>query len=139
MTLYYNKNSLELRELSDDYIDDLRINNNPKLDQWMLAPEKPSENSTWDNGQWITPPQIVPQTISARQVRIWLIQHGISLTMVDSAIEAMQDPTLKEITKVEWEYAPYIERNHPMIAPLASALGLTSEQIDLAFVEASTM
>jgi hypothetical protein len=139
MALYYNIHSLELRDLPDHYIDELQINNNPKLDQWALAPERPSENAIWDNGQWIIPSLIIPQTISARQVRIWLIQHGISLSMVDTAIETIEDPILKEITKVEWEYAPYIERNHPMMAPLAGALGLTQEQLDAAFIEAQNI
>lgn len=139
MALYYNKNSLELRELPQSYINELRSNDNPKLDQWVLAPEKPSENSIWQNGAWIDPPQTIPQTISARQVRIWLIQHGISLSTVDAAIETIEDITLKEITKAEWEYAPYIERNHPMLVPLAGALGLTQEQLDIAFIEAQNI
>lgn len=83
------------------------------------------------------PISVIPQTISARQVRIWLIQNGIQLSAVESAIETIEDPTLKEITKVEWEYAPYIERNHPMLTPLAQVLGLTQQQLDQAFIEGS--
>lgn len=139
MTLFYNQNTLELHELPDSYIEELRVNNNPKADQWILAPEKPGDNYYWNNGEWIEYQIPVPDNVSARQVRIWLIQHGISLAMVDSAIDSIQDPTLKEITKVEWEYAPYIERNHPMLVPLAQALGLTQEQLDQAFVEAQNI
>jgi hypothetical protein len=40
---------------------------------------------------------------------------------------------------VEWEYAPYVERSHPMLVPLAATLGLTEEQVDQAFVEAATI
>jgi hypothetical protein len=29
-----------------------------------------------------------------------------------------------------------VERNHPMLAPLAQALGLTENQVDTAFIEA---
>ena len=51
-----------------------------------------------------------------------------------------KDPlVLKQKTLVEWEYAPYIERNHPLIDTLGSALGLTSEQIDQGFITASQL
>jgi hypothetical protein len=40
---------------------------------------------------------------------------------------------------VEWKYAPYIERNHPMLVSLAQSLGLTESDIDRAFVEASNI
>lgn len=136
MSLYYNKHTLELRELQDSYIEELIENNNPKAESWVVAPEKPAENYSWQNGEWVQDQIDIPQTVSARQVRIWLIQHGISLSLVENAIDNIQDPVLKEITKVEWEYAPYIERNHPMLVPLAQALGLTQEQLDQAFVEA---
>lgn len=83
------------------------------------------------------PISVIPQTISARQVRIWLIQNNISLDQVDNIINNIQDPIMRDITKVEWEYAPYIERNHPMLPVLAEALGLDSFALDQAFVEAS--
>lgn len=85
------------------------------------------------------PISVIPQTISARQVRIWLIQNNISLDQVDNIINNIQDPIMRDITKVEWEYAPYIERNHPWLVPLAQSLGLNEQQIDQAFIEASTI
>ena len=139
MSLYYNKNTLQLYNLDDSYLDELRLNNNPKADQWILAPEKPGENYSWQNGQWVQDQISIPQTVSARQVRIWLLQHGISLQQVDTAIDSIEDPILRDITKVEWEYAPYIERSHPMLVPLAQALGLTQDQLDTAFIEAQNI
>lgn len=84
-------------------------------------------------------PIIIPETISARQVRLWLIDNDISLTSVESAIDTITDLKLREKTRVEWEYAPYIERNHPLIESLAQYLGLTSEQIDQGFIAASQL
>ena len=86
---------------------------------------------------WITIQPQVPDNISARQVRLWLLQNGISLNQVEQAIDTINDPLLRESTRVEWEYAPYIERNHPLIDSLAQYLGLTSEQIDQGFIVAS--
>jgi hypothetical protein len=79
----------------------------------------------------------VPKSVSARQIRLWLVQHGISLAAVQSAIDAIPDLLQRDIVQIEWEYAPYVERAHPMLIPLAQALGLTEEQVDQAFREAA--
>lgn len=88
---------------------------------------------------WVNNQVIIPSTVSARQIRLWLVEHSISLSSIETAINNIQDPLLKEKTKIEWEFAPYVERNHPMINILGSTLGLSNEQIDQAFVEASVL
>jgi hypothetical protein len=82
---------------------------------------------------------VVPESISARQVRLWLIDNDISLTSVEAAIDTIVNEKLREKTRVEWEYAPYIERNHPLIESLGQYLGLSPEQIDQGFVIASQL
>lgn len=84
-------------------------------------------------------PIIIPETITARQVRLWLIDNNISLASVEAAIDTITDLKLREKTRVEWEYAPYIERNYPLIESLAQYLGLSSEQIDQGFIIASQL
>lgn len=79
----------------------------------------------------------VPESVSARQIRLWLVRNGISLAAVDAAISAIPDAVTRDSVRVEWEYAPYVERSHPMLVPLAAALGLTEAQVDQAFVEAA--
>jgi hypothetical protein len=81
----------------------------------------------------------VPTSVSARQIRLWLLRQGISLAAVDSAIDAIPDQLQRDSVRVEWDYAPYVERSHPMLVPLAAALGLTEQQVDQAFVEAATI
>lgn len=88
---------------------------------------------------WVEIPVYPPATVSARQIRLWLVTHGIPLTTVASAIAAIEDPALREVTQIEWEFAPYVERVHPMVDALSAALGLTPEQTDQAFVEASRL
>jgi len=88
---------------------------------------------------WMPTPVIAPQTISARQIRLWLIDNNISLTSVENAINGIVDEKLREKTLVEWEFAPYVERGHPLLDTLGEALGLTSEQIDAAFMAASQL
>lgn len=87
----------------------------------------------------IPPPPVVYDRLSARQVRLWLLRSGISLETVDQAINSIEDATLRDSVSIEWEYAPYIERNHPMLVPLAQSLGLNETDIDRAFMEAANI
>jgi hypothetical protein len=80
---------------------------------------------------------VVPASVSARQIRLWLVARGVSMAAVESAIDAIPDALQRDSVRVEWEYAPYVERSHPMLVPLAAALGLTAYQVDQAFVEAA--
>lgn len=117
------------------------------------SPEQP-ENSTEDVSQrvvnvdgnyvdvvrtWIPIVLPTPETISARQIRLWLVDNNISLSSVETAINGIVDEKLREKTLVEWEYAPYVERNHPLLDTLGEVLGLSSEQIDTAFAQASQL
>lgn len=81
----------------------------------------------------------VPKSVSARQIRLWLVRNGISLASVDAAIDAIPDATQRDSVRVEWDYAPYVERSHPWLVPLASALGMNGAAIDAAFREAATI
>lgn len=81
----------------------------------------------------------IPASITARQIRLWLVRHGISLAAVESAIDSIQDATVRDSVRVEWEYAPYVERAHPWLVPMAAALGLNADQIDQAFREAAAL
>jgi hypothetical protein len=81
----------------------------------------------------------IPDTISARQIRLWLVQHNISLSTIEETINSISDAITRETVRVEWEYAPYVERKHPWLEPLGSALGLTSQDIDRVFIEASQL
>jgi hypothetical protein len=135
----YHADTKELRELPDALLADWAAVGNPKLGLWLPAPEKPSDDAEWVGGAWFVPPAApaVPSTVSARQIRLWLVRNGISLDSVSAAIANIADPLTRESVGIEWEYAPYIERAHPMLLPLAEVLGLTSEQLDAAFVEAA--
>lgn len=82
-------------------------------------------------------PTIVPESITATQIRLWLIENDFSLTNIDNLIQSIEDQKTREKVMTEWEYAPYILRNHPFISVIGSALGLDDNQIDQAFIEAS--
>jgi hypothetical protein len=120
------------------------ISDTPEQPENTVEDESQRVVSVEENGvsivrTWIPAPVIVPPNISARQVRLWLIDNNINLNSVEEAINTIQDEKLKEKTRVEWEYAPYIERHHPLIETLGAHLNLTTEQIDQGFVAAANL
>lgn len=82
----------------------------------------------------------VPDSVTARQIRLWAVRHlPGGLAAIDAAIDAIPDQQAREECRVEWDYAPYVERSHPMLIPLAAALGLSESQVDDAFREAAAL
>lgn len=81
----------------------------------------------------------VPETVSARQARLWLIRHGITLATVDATISAIPDAATRDEVRVDWEYATEIRRASPFVAQLGAALGLDVATLDRAFREAAVM
>lgn len=81
----------------------------------------------------------VPTSISARQARLWLVSHGVSLASVDAAIASLADQVTRESVRVEWEYGTEVHRASPWLAALGPAIGLDSATLDAAFREAATL
>lgn len=139
MTLYYDPQTFELKDFPDELVAMWQETGNPKAEFYLPVPPKPAENAVWGAGEWIIPAPVIPASVTARQIRLWLVQHGVSLAAVEAAIDAIPDQLQRDMVRVEWEYAPYVERSHPMLLPLAAALGLTGEQVDAAFSEAAVL
>lgn len=116
-------------------------NRSDMLKTWPGWTPRVRDDSTWnllpDSVDDLPLLSAAPKSISARQIRLWLIQHNFQLSQVETAIGSIEDTLVRETVRVEWEYAPYIERSHPWLVPLAQSLGLSEEQVDQAFREAS--
>jgi len=83
-------------------------------------------------------PPTVPATLTAVQIRLWLVAHGITLEQVADAIAALPEET-REATRIEWEYSGTVHRNSSTLVAMAAAFGMDSAAIDAAFVEAAGM
>lgn len=94
------------------------------------------ETKSWDRIAIVKP---VPPSVTATQIRLWLIKNNISMDMVYAAIEAIPDPQTKAEVSVLWEYAPHIERSNPFVTMLGQTFGLNDEAIDQAFREAKVI
>jgi len=90
MPNYYNKtNPSDLRDLPQSLIDTWVEVNNPKLQEWILAPAKPSPDAVWDNGKWVIPP---PPTYTAEA---WLDKEGYGATQLVTLLDLYAELSAK--------------------------------------------
>lgn len=75
----------------------------------------------------------VPQSVTMRQARLAIYNAGY----LDSVNAAVQNSS--EEIKLTWEYAQEVKRNDPYVIQLGALLGLSSEQIDNLFIQASAL
>ena len=80
-------------------------------------------------------------TLTARQMRLALLAHGVTSAQVDAALAAISDPHAREIAQIEWHYATTFDRSHPLVASLAAILlpDMTSEALDAAWRAAAAI
>lgn len=112
----------EVITLSDRYYADgqeysFLVLGDSRVEQFIPTPENPEQ---------------VPKEITMRQARLALLYSG-KLSMVNSAIESMPEPT-KSAATIEWEYSNTVLRHNGFVSQLGPLLGLTEEQIDQLFI-----
>lgn len=78
------------------------------------------------------------QAVTPRQMRIALVMSGISLSTIDSIIDALPEPN-RSVTRITWEYSVEFQRSNPLLIAMAPALGLSTAQVDSLFQLASTL
>ena len=88
----------------------------------------------YENGELIEPilPIEVPQTITPRQLRLQLL----STELLDD-VEALC--STDRAMSIWFEYSLDFQRNHPMVEAMATQLGLTQDDMDGFFIEASKL
>lgn len=79
------------------------------------------------------PPVVIPQSITPRQIRLQLTAMGLRQQVEDLVA------TQPLATKDWWEFSLSYERNNQMLVDTATRFGLTSEQLDQLFIEASKL
>lgn len=90
------------------------------------APEAPPEPAPVD-------PNVPPQTVTAAQGGIALIQAGL-MNAVQAVVDAPETPP--EV-RWAWAHATTWDRSSPALAYLANAAGITQEQMDALFIAAA--
>lgn len=79
-------------------------------------------------------PGFVPASVALWKARAALESTGL-LASADAAVAASGNPAVK----AAWEYATELQRDSPAIVGLASALGLSSAQLDALFIQAAAI
>lgn len=101
-------------------------------------------NQTWDaNGnlvheEWVEVSVPVPSTATNMAIRVALRRlHDVNTQQLDAVVgqivDAIPDIGEQEDARIMWLYASNVERSHPLVAAIGSALNLTSEQVDEVF------
>lgn len=95
------------------------------------------------NGAFVAPPAPPELTIeeireamsplTPRQLRLGLLSIGIHEADVD--MKLVSDPS----GMVEWKYASYLKRTHPLVDGLGSLFSITPEQIDTLWLWAAEL
>jgi hypothetical protein len=83
-------------------------------------------------------PNIKIPDVSPRQLRQALVLSGLSLGLIDTAIDAQEEP-LKTLAHVAWEYSTVFERSSDTVNMIGASIGLTPENIDDLWNLASTL
>lgn len=74
--------------------------------------------------------------LTARQLRLGLVNNGFTLAQVEAAIDALPDGADKERARIEWQYAGEFKREHPLLITIAAQLGISAEQFEAMWAEA---
>ena len=102
--------------------------------------------ANWTGHSWVdlayfmpfvlSAPREVPAEVTRRQAKQALLLAGV-LGSVQGAIDAIPDATQRALAQIEWDDSQVFERNRPILIMLATALGLSSEQLDDLFITAA--
>lgn len=110
------------------------------------VPLKPGAGYEWNGSAWVAPAPLSPAAkraampmLTARQIRLGLLQNGVTGAQVESALAAIPDQTERETALIEWEYATQFYRTHPLIDAMAAAFSWTPEQVDTLWVAAAAL
>lgn len=99
---------------------------------------------SYDGETFSAPPPPEPEptslpALSRRQLRLGLLSIDITSDMVEAEITATVDPVERAAAMIEWQDASVYERDHPLVADLASAFGLPAEQVDALWLWAAVL
>ena len=102
-------------------------------EQFIEAPSEVTFGWSYGDVEFIAPPPppIVIPVLTMRQARLALLDAGL-LDEVEAAITTPEN-------RIWWDYSTTVERNHPLVDAVLTALGKSPEEIDEMFIEAAKL
>lgn len=82
-------------------------------------------------------PEKVPASVTMRQARLALLAAG-KLELVEATINALPEPP-KTPALIEWNYSNDVLRHNGFVSQIAPLIGMTSEDLDAMFIDASKL
>lgn len=117
------------------------VADSPQGDNWIES-DVAGPGWLYQDGIFSAPPVVIQNTVPAkvtrRQARQALLLAG-KLSMVEPAINAIPDATQRALIMIEWQDSLEFERKRPSLIMLATAIGMTSADLDALFVQASKL
>ncbi len=110
---------------------------------FITVPDDAQTGWLWD-GHLASPPPTpvpvsrVPATITRAQAKLALLAAGL-LDSVQPTINAIADPVQRAAAQIEWDDRLTFERSNPTLVALATAMGMTSDELDALFVAAASL
>lgn len=80
----------------------------------------------------------IPQSVTRRQARQALLLAG-RLQDVQPAIDAIADPLQRGLVQIEWDDSQEFQRARPTLIALATAIGMTDQDLDNLFTQAALL
>jgi hypothetical protein len=87
----------------------------------------------------LAPVLVVPPVVTMAQARKAMILSGVTISSVNTAIEAIAGTRSRELAQTDWEYSATVRRDSGLIASLGAGLNLASDDIDAMFILAETL
>lgn len=91
----------------------------------------------WYDLEDIPPPTASDVSLTDRQLRIGLLTAGYDLAVVEAAIDAINDPIDRAISRVWWDRTTVINWDHPMTQTLMTLAGIPENERVLLWMWAS--
>ena len=114
-------------------VDPFTIFSTNYAEQFIEALDEVTFGWSYEDGEFIAPPPppIVIPVLTMRQARLALLDAGL-LDEVEAAITTPEN-------RIWWDYSTTVERNHPLVDAVLTALGKSPEEIDEMFIEAAKL
>ena len=107
---------------------------------WVECPSDTRQFAVFDGETFVNPPEPEPPVyvppppvfpkLTRRQLRLGLLNIGITADIVEAQLNAIADPMDRAAAMIEWQDASSYERDHPVLVQVAAALNLPTEQVD---------
>lgn len=100
----------------------------------LIDPPEPEPQAEVPREQEMIFPPLTP-----RQLRLMLLTLGLTEATVLGQIEAIEDETERAAALIEWNWATRYDRDHPLVAQLASALEFDPGELDVLWTYAADL